>query len=151
MWASLRPKPAYDAFKQVAREVAAGGVECTRLTGGPAPAFQPVSTVGARVVSWNGASVEIEASEPSVYRAELVDALTGRTVVDRSGSVPAGRAVVRFPAVVMPGSYRVRVRLEAAYAPSRTATVVGKPFRVAPPRPPLTPKPKPPVFVVVPG
>ncbi|HEY2937822.1 MAG TPA: hypothetical protein VGJ25_14560 [Gaiellaceae bacterium] len=152
MWATLQPKPAYDAFKQVAREVAAGSVDCTQLSGGPAPVFQPVSTVGARVVSWNGVSVEIEASEPSVYRAELLDALTGRTVVDRSGSVSTGRAVVRFPAVVTPGSYRVRVRLEAAYAPSRAATVVGKPFRVAPAEPPkATPGPKPPVFAVVPG
>ena len=149
MWASLQPKPAYEAFKQVAREVAAGAVDCAHLSGGPAPVFQPASTVGAHVVSWNGPSFEVEAFEPSVYDARFLDALTGRMVAGRAGSVSPGREIVRFTALVAPGSYRVQVRLAAAYAPSRAATVVGKPFRVAAPK--TRAKSKSPVFAVVPG
>jgi hypothetical protein len=160
LWATLQRKPAYDAFKQAARDVAAGSIDCTKLDGGPAPAFQPVSTVAARVVSWNGSSVQIDASEPSVYRAELLDARSGRTVTDRSGTIATGVAVVSLPTQVVPGSYRVRVHLQAAHAPTRAETVVGKPFRVAPPpvakptavlKPAAPPKPKGPVFKVVPG
>jgi hypothetical protein len=147
LWATLQHKPAYDAFKQAARDVAAGTVDCSALNGGPAPSFQPAATVSARVVSWNGAAVEIEAGEPAVYHAQLLDS-SGRAVGDRTGSVSTGRAVVRFAAAAAPpGTYRIRVRLEAADAPARASTVVGKPFRVAPP----AAKPRRPTFVVVQG
>ena len=147
MWAGLTPKPAYDAFKQVAREVASGGVDCGRLAGGPVPSFEPATTVAVGSVAWAANEVRLEPGEPVVYRADLLEVQSGRAVAALTGSArPGTQAVVRFPsAQVAPGSYRIRMRLTAAYAPARQTTLFGKSFRLAPPAP------KPPVFVVVPS
>jgi hypothetical protein len=156
MWASLQKKPSYDAFKQVAAEIAAGTIDCGRLSGGPVPAFAPATGVAVGSVSWKPNEVRIAPAEAVTYQARLLDT-SGRAVAELSGS--AGQhspAVVRFPAAQLaPGSYTIRVQLSAAYAPGRQTTLVGKPFRLA-----AAPKPKPnppaqppagPVFVVVPG
>jgi hypothetical protein len=147
MWASLQPKPSYDAFKQVAREVASSAVDCAHLSGGPAPAFTPATTVAVNSVQWAPNEVRIDTGEPAVYQADLLDG-SGHAVAGLSGSVGSGAAVLRFPAVVAPGSYRIRLRLSAAYAPARTTTLVGTAFRIARAQ---KPKAKPPVFVVVSG
>jgi hypothetical protein len=148
LWANLQPKPSYAAFKQAAREVASGSIDCNALPGGPVPPFAPATTVAASVVSWRGASVEIRASEPSLYQLDLLDARSGRSILGGSGSVPPGRALVRLAGSLAPGSYRLRVQLQAAFAPTRAATFVGKPFTVAA-RPAKASRP--PVFVVVDG
>jgi hypothetical protein len=147
LWATLQPKPAYDAFKQVAREVASGSVDCAHLSGGPAPTFTPATSVSVSAVQWKPNQVWIQTGEPALYQADLLDG-GGRSVAALNGSVARAGAVVRFHGAVAAGSYRIRVRLVAAYAPSRRTTLVGKPFHVAAP-----PKDKPggPVFVVVKG
>ena len=151
LWATLQKKPSYDAFKQVAAEIASGAVDCAHLGGGPVPEFRPSTSVDVGTVAWKPNEVRIQPGEPVTFRADLLDA-SGRAVAALSGS--GGRdapAVVRFPAAnVAPGSYSIRVRLVAAFAPARQTTLVGKPFRLDPPPAPR-PKAAPPVFAVVPG
>jgi hypothetical protein len=149
MWRSLLPKPSYGAFKQVARELASGSVDCNALSGGPVPVFQPATGVALGPVSWKPNEVRIRAAEPALYQAQLLAAPSGRAVAGLNGSVDHGEAVVRFLQAVAPGSYRIRVRLVAAGAPARATTLEGKPFRVTAPVEPK-PKPAPPVFVVLP-
>jgi hypothetical protein len=161
LWRTLQPKPSYDAFKQVAREVAAGTVDCGALSGGPVPVFQPATGVALGAVTWKVNEVRIRTAEPALYQAQLIEDASGRTVAGLSGSVVGGQAVVRFLQTVAPGSYRIRVKLVATGAPGRATTIEGKPFRVAAPlvaKPKPQPKPKPtskpkppgPVFIVLP-
>ncbi len=149
MWRTLQPKPSYDAFKQVAKEVATGSVDCAALSGGPVPAFQPATGVALGPVTWKANEVRIRTAEPALYQAQLLEDGSGRAVADRAGSIGRGEAVVRFAQAAAPGSYRIRVRLVAAGAPARTTTLEGKPFRFAVPVNAPKAKPAPPVFVVV--
>jgi hypothetical protein len=149
MWRTLRPKPSYDAFKQVAREVASGSVDCNALSGGPVPVFQPATGVALGAVTWKANEVRIRTGEPALYQAQLIADPSGRAVADQAGSVGRGEAVVRFVQAVAAGSYRIRVKLVAAGAPGRATMLVGKPFRVAA-APAAKPKAAQPVFVVVP-
>jgi hypothetical protein len=151
MWRTLQPKPSYDAFKQVAREVGSGSVDCTALGGGPVPPFQPATGVVVGAVTWKANEVRIRTGEPALYQAQLIADASGRAVADQAGAVDSGEAIVRFVQSVAPGSYRIRVELVAAGAPARATTLVGRPFRVTAPVPKPAAKPKPPgpVFAVV--
>ncbi len=152
MWATLAKKPSYDAFKQVAAEIASGAVDCTRLSGGPVAEFAPATGVAVGTVAWKRNEVRIQPGEPVDYQADLLDT-AGRAVAALSGSVGRNaRAVVRFPATTtVPGRYTIRVRLVAAFAPLRRTTLLGKPFRLVA-RPVSKPKgAAPPVFVVLPN
>jgi hypothetical protein len=149
VWRTLQAKPSYDAFKQVAREVASGSVDCNALSGGPVLAFQPATGVAVGAVTWRPNEVRIQTGEPALYQAQLLADPGGRAVAGQAGSLGRGDGVVRFTQSVEPGSYRIRVRLVAAGAPGRATTLVGRPFRVAPAAAKPKPKPAAPVFVVV--